>query len=336
MHRPVIALAAVLATALPLAAQDAPQPLGPGDRLRVTAPQVGVRRLPVTLEAVRGDTLYLRPADAHAPLVLFAGDLRRVERSRGVVPPARSGARGMKVGALVGAGLGVGAGVAASTGSGEGPVPDPLSAAVTLGLAGGVMGGLVGAAAGTAAGGEQWQTVAPPYAFTSVAPPEESASAGSAGPAGTCIRLTAPGLRNVVAVVRAVEGDTVVLDDPEGGEALRVAVADVRRMHVWGGARSRGRAAASNGVRGALLGAAVGAALGYAAHEEDKDDWVTITPNGMAAIGAVSFGATGGGLGILGGVMQPGNRWTRIDPAALATLPAPSQSLPGTCPARRT
>jgi hypothetical protein len=341
MHRPLLVLAATLAASLPLAAQRGPALLTPGARVRVSAPEVGVRRMTTALLDVRGDTLVLRTGRPDTPLHLLASDIRRMEVSRGRASPVRNGLRGMGWGATAGAATGV---VIGAADDGDDHYQSRTEVALFTGLAMGMLGGAVGTVAGVASAGEDWETVAPPYRFAS---PAEAAAAAPAAPpaprgpeAGSCVRLSAPGsrLRNVVATVRGVEADSLVLDDPHGGPALRVALADVRRAYLWGGAYTPGQAAGRNAWRGFAGGALIGGVLGVLGHDDsDASGFLSVTPGEAGVLTGAALGVTSAAVGGAVGAIAPGNRWTRIDRAHLAALPAPdAHAAPAAgCPVRR-
>ncbi len=153
--RPITFLVAVLA-ATPLStvnAQDSPQ-VKPGDRVRVTAPYLGIRKQAGRFETRRGDTLVVAAPDSTMMFpVVF---VMRLEVSRG-----RKSAvgRGALIGFLVGAGGGAIAGAAAlSEGCVDGDGCPALGA-----LVGGAFFGLVGTGIGAVVGAlskaERWEEV---------------------------------------------------------------------------------------------------------------------------------------------------------------------------------
>jgi hypothetical protein len=139
-----LALLALVPTATAVA-QVAP--LTAGQRVRVTAPELGIHKLPALFQERRGDVLVLR-ADSTVSLPVTA--VTQLE-----VHDGRHGHlwRGVGVGALAGAAAGVLAGPALSQCPSQGcdtsPVLQSAVGGVAFGLAGGLVGGLVGALAKT-------------------------------------------------------------------------------------------------------------------------------------------------------------------------------------------
>jgi len=148
-HVRVIATTLVaLSSASPLLAQQPPS-LKPGQRVRVTAPSVGLNRTVGTVWAVRGRDIVLQP-DAPPPawsrsgyqadsldVVVSLDSVRAIEVSVG-----RHGHGG--VGALIGAVV-VGTGFGFLAGSCQGFMcPSPGAVAGVTALLGGLVGGVVG------------------------------------------------------------------------------------------------------------------------------------------------------------------------------------------------
>lgn len=151
---------------------------------------------------------------------------------------------------------------------------------------------------------------------------------------GSCIRVSTsqPGMRNAVARIREVRGDTMMLDFGDGSDPQAVALGDVRRLAVWAGKRSSGQGAVRGAGKGALVGGTVGLLLGLAGGEGEgyvSDELVTGL---LAGYGAVGLGTLGGVVGSF----SPGHRWIAVDPrsphaAALVMAQAPAEG----CPLRR-
>lgn len=139
-----LALLALVPTATAVAQVP---PLEAGHRVRVTAPQLGIHRLPALFQERRGDVVVLR-MDSTVSLPVMA--VTQLE-----VHDGRHGHlwRGVGIGALAGAAAGVLAGPALSQCPSQGcdtsPVLQSAVGGVAFGLAGGLVGGLVGALAKT-------------------------------------------------------------------------------------------------------------------------------------------------------------------------------------------
>ena len=144
-----ILTAALLICPLPLLAQE----LAPGQRIRVTAPEVLTEREVGQLLWLDADSLVLEDADAPTPRrwVIPPDALARVEVSQG------RGGNG-RLGLVIGAGVGLFAGVL-GLGDGGACADDywSLCAAVVTGttLSGGLLGSVIGAAVRT----EHWAAI---------------------------------------------------------------------------------------------------------------------------------------------------------------------------------
>lgn len=149
------ALAAVLTLSLlvpftTLSAQELP-PVKPGDRVRVTAPDLGIRKQAATFEAWRGDTLVI-VADSIMNFPLAFVTLLEVGRNR------RYAGRGAVIGlALGGVGGGVLFGVACANDAflGDATGTCAVVGAVFLGTGGALIGALIGAMST----GTRWEEV---------------------------------------------------------------------------------------------------------------------------------------------------------------------------------
>jgi len=157
--RRVLALAcvAVLAAPAALAGQGLTR-LKAGDRVRLTAPSIGVvQRQTFTLVDVTADSITLTPEGRSLTLDCALADVTSLQVQRG---RKRATLRGLGIGALAGAAIGVAAGFA----DGDDP-PDAFIAmtagekAVAAGLALGGLGGVVGALIGTAVKVDRWDKI---------------------------------------------------------------------------------------------------------------------------------------------------------------------------------
>jgi hypothetical protein len=127
-------------------------PLQPGQRVRVTAPALGILKQPGSFQAQHGDTLVvIADSVRHYPLT----SVTRLERYRG---RGSAWATGLGVGAIVGAMVGSGVGVAVAAGE-----DDPFISHEVIVAAGGVTGAVSGALVGLIVGGliktDKWEKV---------------------------------------------------------------------------------------------------------------------------------------------------------------------------------
>lgn len=135
--------------------QTADSPPRWGDRVRITAPTLGITKLPARFRGIRRDTLL---ADSDSALYFPVETVRLLEASRG-----RSSVP-VILGSLLGAVAGVAAGFALAT---ECPSPFTIYD-TTCGPAGSVLlglgvGALAGAGVGVALRTERWRVVDPSY-----------------------------------------------------------------------------------------------------------------------------------------------------------------------------
>lgn len=291
----------------------------PGDRVRVTAPELN-RRIG-TVVAVRADTLVFRARDADGPLSLSIPLVSRLEVARGRHSPFK--------GALIGAG----AGALAGFGAAAAIAADPEACRVSDCLTGRDVAAFfvwVGAtAAGTlggallAASTERW--VAVPLA--SLAPAGAVTLPGGV-PGGALVRVRGPAARPVVGRVVGVRGDSLVLRGRGDRAETAVALAEVRTLEI-----GAGRARTASTLRGAAVGAAVGAAaIGAIAYRNGRRDEFLVENGevgrnvlwaaglGGAPLGAVAGGIVGYGIGT--------ERWVLLPPlAGVAVAPGPGGGL---------
>ena len=131
---------------------------------------------------------------------------------------------------------------------------------------------------------------------------------------GDLVRITAPSMDmdESVGTVAALETDTLVVNTEERPDALAVPLADVTRLEVHRGKKSRvGEAAWIGGFAGALVGFVVGAAV-----SDPNVVGPTIGPSepgvNMAG-GALVGGGCGALLGaVIGAIAGSTDRWESV------------------------
>jgi hypothetical protein len=296
-------LAALCASAHGLRAQRLPS-VQPGDRVRVTAPDLPKRV--GTVVAVRADTLVFRARDADAPVPLHIPRLSLLQVPRGKHSPLRGLLIGTGAGAVAGyAAAALVAGEGCNSGVGNCGIERTFAALVVAAgstVAGGIGGALV------AADTERWATV----------PLTSLSSAGAvtlpaALPPGARVRVSAPGAPPVVAHVVGVRGDSLVLREPGGPGETVVALGAVRTVEVG---RGGGRAASTRS--GLILGTAAGAlafgAMGFASAGGDpQGPSRLVNAAWVGGILGVPLGAVVGGLA---GHRRGALRWMPLPPVA--------------------
>lgn len=149
---PVLGLLAILLPpgAPPLQAQ-VPPGIESGDRVRVTAPDLGLREVVGTVREFSGGVLVFLPEEGDGVREIPLASIRRLERS--------AGSRGRTLrGGLVGTGVGLGAGILSGAAQGGG------ESYLWGGFLGGLFGGLAGLVVGALMPAEEWVPVALPAA----------------------------------------------------------------------------------------------------------------------------------------------------------------------------
>jgi len=169
--RHFLLICAVAGLALPAAAVAQNVGLAPGQAIRVTAHPYGLRRTPVTLEALGADTLhvqYVRKRLDHGTVVTdsLRQPLPLDAVSKIEIPAGRRSNwdRGARTGAIVGGGVGLLLGAALLTCSDSDSLcPDSpgqaVGGVVAVTATGGLIGGIVGALIGAMSSRERWNEV---------------------------------------------------------------------------------------------------------------------------------------------------------------------------------
>jgi protein involved in polysaccharide export with SLBB domain len=315
----LVLLAALLTSGSGLRAQQ-PASVRPGDRVRVTTPELH-RRIGRVI-AVRADTLVFQARGADGPVALPLPRVSRLEVARGRHSPFR----GALIGTGVGAVAGYGAALAMVAGQDACDSSDCLTGRDIAALfvwAGATAAGAVGGAL-IAADTERWVSV--PLASLA---PAGAVTLPAGVPGGALVRVRGPAAaRPVVGRVVGVRGDSLVLlRSGSRGETV-VALAEVRTLEI-----GAGRARTASTLRGAAVGAVVGAAavgaLAYRNAQRDEflveNDEVGRTVLWAAGLGGAPLGAVAGGLVGYGIGTE---RWVLLPPLAGVTVaPGPRGGL---------
>lgn len=156
---PTLVLALTFTT-LSCSAYVADTSIAPGDRVRVTAPSMHLRKGVGTVAALQPDTLVLNTEQRTDALQvpLAVADMTKLEVHRGQKSQIGVGAL---TGFVVGAAAGVGIALASCSGDGcqWGTEDETVLAAVVYGAGGGLLGALVGAMIGSIIRVDRWQDV---------------------------------------------------------------------------------------------------------------------------------------------------------------------------------
>jgi hypothetical protein len=107
--------------------------------------------------------------------------------------------------------------------------------------------------------------------------------------------------------VQAIGPDTLVVH-PDGGPGAK-SVTAIPLSSVAGLQVSRGRH--SKWATGLLIGLGAGAVTGAILGATSRSDWL-FTSTDMATIGAVTFGAVGGVVGVIIGALTKTERWEAV------------------------
>jgi len=307
----LVLLAALCAAGSSLRAQQ-PASVQPGERVRVTAPELH-RRIGRVV-AVRADTLVFQARGADDAVSLPIPGVSRLEVARGRHSPFK----GALIGAGAGAVAGYGAAAALVAGQEACSVSDCLTgrdvAAFFLWVGATAAGTLGGAL--IAADTERWVSV--PLASLA---PAGAVTLPAGVPGGTRVRVRGPAAsRPLVGRVVGVRGDSLVLRVRGDRGETTVALAQVRTLEI-----GAGRARTASTLRGAAVGAVVGAAaIGALAYRNAQRDEFLVDNGevgrtvlwaaglGGAPLGAVAGGVVGYGIGT--------ERWVLLPPLAGVTL----------------
>ncbi len=131
--------------------------------------------------------------------------------------------------------------------------------------------------------------------------------------AGSTVRLHAPSAATYTLPQSVRSGDSEIALPSAGGTARMVRCADLQRVELRTGTRSRSEIMIRRAGVGALAGAVIGAGLGYLTWDEgDEDDWQIFSQDETALIGAVYLGTAGGVLGLISGYVAPGSQWQDV------------------------
>lgn len=145
--------------------------------------------------------------------------------------------------------------------------------------------------------------------------------------AGSTVRLHAPSAATYTLPQSVRPGDSEIALPAAGGTARTVRCADVRRVELRAGTRSRSQVALRRAGIGLLAGAVVGAGLGYFAWEEsDGDEWQIFDRDEATLMSAVYLGGAAAVIGGVSGYVAPGSRWEDV-PVAPRAARVPAEGL---------
>jgi hypothetical protein len=143
--------------------------------------------------------------------------------------------------------------------------------------------------------------------------------------AGSTVRLHAPSAATYTLPQSVRPGDSEIALPAAGGSARMIRCADLQKIQVRTGTRSRSQTAFRRAGVGLLAGAVVGAGLGYIAWENsDGDDWQIFSREESALVAAVYLGGAGAVVGGVYGYAAPGSRWEDVP-----VTPRPSRAAEG-------
>ena len=125
---------------------------------------------------------------------------------------------------------------------------------------------------------------------------------------GSRVRVTDPFEGTRAGTLVALTADTLEVRVAGRSESSRLPLAEVTRLEV-----SRGKQRhISRAGKGLAIGVGVGAVAGFIAGEDDcRNEWLCITRPQGAVLGGAFFGAVGGAIGLLTGVI-PSETWEKV------------------------
>lgn len=128
--------------------------------------------------------------------------------------------------------------------------------------------------------------------------------------AGDRVRVSTRSIDKKAGVVESATADTLVIRFDGTLAAFSVPVADLTRIEISDGPRSRCAAAWSKAKWGVLIGAVPGAISLALQHEQVGEDGST--PGEAAFLGAWSGALFGGLIGAAIGARNPGEAWEKV------------------------
>jgi hypothetical protein len=158
-------IAAAGMAAAPLGAQSGPPQVG--ETVRLYSPSMTPPRVRGQVMTIRGDTLFVLPADGTGQVAVPADDIAWIDVRR-----RRTWGAGLVRGALIGAPVGAAGGFLGGVlaEAGKEHCPDCGLTAILGGMLGLVSGTVIGAMVGAGAPGEGWEPTAPPIIESAPAP----------------------------------------------------------------------------------------------------------------------------------------------------------------------
>lgn len=131
--------------------------------------------------------------------------------------------------------------------------------------------------------------------------------------AGSTVRLHGPSAATYTLTQSVKPSDTEIVLPPAGGTARApLPCADVRRVELRAGSRSRVRSGLRGAGIGLLVGGVIGAGLGYLSFEEDDSGWEILSREETTLLGAVYLGGVTAVAGGVIGYAAPGSRWQDV------------------------
>ena len=130
---------------------------------------------------------------------------------------------------------------------------------------------------------------------------------------GARVRVSTTEVDTMTGYVEKLTTDALLIELDGESQSVSVPFADLEKIEISRGRRSRSQAAWSKAKWGALIGAVPGAISLGLQHEQIGENGSSVGK--AAALGAWSGGLFGGLIGAAIGAMSPGEAWEKVSPS---------------------
>ena len=138
---------------------------------------------------------------------------------------------------------------------------------------------------------------------------------------GDIVRIESGGSKGKFKFI-AIHNDSLVLNSLENNESKEMALADLDRLDIYRGPRSRSQGAGVGFIYGMLCGVSAGVVTGLLTADQSDAEMDILKLNRYQAAGlfGVAFGAVGGIIGSAIGLIHPEEEWEQVNTKELLNL----------------
>ena len=130
---------------------------------------------------------------------------------------------------------------------------------------------------------------------------------------GVRVRVATSRAGTITGRIKKLTADTLLIELDDDSRSVSLPFAELTKIEISGGRRSRAQGAWSKAKWGAVIGAVPGAiSLGFG-HEQIGENGSSVGK--AAALGAWSGGLFGGLIGAAIGAINPGEKWEIVTPS---------------------